>query len=468
MLRPPLRIFLAHRDGSPEFQHAVAAIEHCRKVGFRVEAAFINKASLPFSTSIPVHVYRELDRSQAALVLLSPDKRISRFWKKLPALAVVFEWGYLSSVIAGNRLDGIQVLRTRGVQTGKINSEVNTVEMPSDLSEFAGWLEKYLREKHSMVASGNLFGRKRSRLTIASGDLGEPSMSDAELMRFFADEIASISDDGERILYIYERVFFDVYFEDKQFWREQIASLSDTHPSGIYHMLLTALDSILYYTSGPWRDKKDANLTIADRTEIYVKYKKLQQAKAELDLGRIDCIFSIVIHNYLGLFESRAKIGEMLGPARVGNAFTNFMAAAAIARNFESGEVKLWQGFISANIATMLYENPDSIDDHQIELNSALEVAANMRRAWLNPDINLPYFLRDIFRTEYFLSLSKLSKQYDGDGGQFSEVFGEEFGTWEKSAQASRFVRVKKLFEEKDKVPAHLKIESDSQSQPVR
>ncbi|TBD04817.1 hypothetical protein ELH21_10665 [Rhizobium leguminosarum] len=449
MLRPPLCVFIAHRTGSPEFMMAEAAVRECKRRGFRVQPIFINNESVPFSTNVSEKVFRELERSKIALVLLSKDKKISGIFSGVPSLAVVFEWGYLSSVIGEDRHDAIQILKPGRVLRGRNLPEIKTVEMPKDLKTFTEWLESYLRNQRKLKAVGNLFENIRKETFVQAGDIGSVKMTEEDLMIFFRDEMSSMEDVNEIIIYIYERIFFDVYFDDKNFWRNVIRDLLERAADETSKALLMALQLVLQYTSGSWRQKKVENLTKNDKTNLFNSYVELCSLENQIEFKNIDPIFAIVIKNYIGLFLSRPEIADFLGDDRTLAAFEHFREAEEISSVFEVGPIRFWQGFIHANIASLLMSgnNSSEIPEYRSYLNWSLVAARDARRNWLEAEMPMPHFLRDIFQTEYFSALQRLSSIYDGDGGIFKQSYDNEFGAWKESSQASRFKRVRDLFE---------------------
>ncbi|MCY1665848.1 TIR domain-containing protein [Rhizobium sp. SL86] len=436
MLRPPLKIFIAHRHKSPAALRIVKAVRALQAQGYRIEPILV--ADLEHTTNVSRHTLSNMRRADLAIVVYSPDDRLpSVEGKGLPSPAVIFEFGFLTAILEGRGNDPIQVLAQADMILPLYQRELNSVQIPDSHRKCVTWLQKFLNTRHVKASSKPLCDQ-RYLFALGKGDLGRTAMSEGELLEFFGNEIEDMSSADEKILYVGERIFLEAYLKNPEFWRKQIYEIRRYDLSDFQESIVQCIEIILHYTSGAWRDL-DHKLSDFDKRILFNNFNKFSYIVREIE-GELNPILLIVFLNYLGLYASRNELSELIGSDGPGIALNYFFRALELIEGRNFSPMKLWEGFISHNISR--FPSQDVVGK-RFRPSEALVAARDARKTWTNNELDLPYFLREMFQIEYMAALDNLATQIPSPLYQAELRLERE--RWLQTSQAGRVIWSTKL-----------------------
>jgi len=446
MLRPPLEIFVAHRDKSASFKRIKKAITAAQLSGYRINPLYINDETLKQKNNVPRFVFDTLNKSGAAIVLLTPDHRMAKeSQKSLPSQSVTFEYGFLSAVFGDKRDDLIRVLGPKQVLPPRYRPDIKPIQVPTDAAA-KEWVENFLHTLGVPRESDVIFDLNY-KMGINDGDLGSHRFTENSLALFFGEELASLRKASEKLLYIFERAFTDVYFEDKSFWPEQVEKLKVLSDTSLLEAPISAIEAILHYTSGPWQLKRSFGDPILDEDKASLEqaFYKLKTASINMSEHPFNPILTMIVQNYLGLYELRAPLAS----ADPVQAYKHFAAAKVIADKHERQGVNLWRGFIDFNFARCIIQARPHLAANQIlPLREVLRTAVGHRETWTKTDVSLPHFLSDILFTEYLSAYKLLAENHENP--LYADKFKVEKENWAASPQGRRFARANEYLPKKN------------------
>lgn len=252
------------------------------------------------------------------------------------------------------------------------------------------------------------------------------NLDDSEILDDFENEFSELLNDDDRILYIYERIVFDSYFQDSIWWRKQISKIK--RKSKEHRLLVSGLNLVQEYIAS-WRppEKKDYSNIRLVATELKAKI-------TEIEAIGVAPIARIVLYDYLGLaLDKCARRSIEIG--NINDAITDWRLAISaldatltLAAEFEDEQLPLWRGYAAYNKARVLRQLSDHDNSVGAEWMATFQEAIRFRHKWTQTPVFLPNMVKVGLFTEYLhAKATRIEMRQPGEIGDFA--ISDEFVT---------------------------------------
>lgn len=419
MLKPPVQIFVAYGHNHLLRDLVQATLSQlASEYDLRIVVKVVTDSIVRTGTgAVGSEVHKTLRAVDAAIVLLTADdyaiskaefdkiknassdlrlnadELISRMERRARQ-NVVYEIGYLNAKIGQERYyvisdDGISLFANLGDQFRTKSFEENIEPL---LKEFLLDRLKLKREESP------LFNKYR---VLDYSDFVEEleNLDDFEILDDFSFEFSELNNNEDRILYIYERIVFDSYFQNSLWWRKLISQIKTRDEN--LKSILKGLSLVQEYISS-WRppEKKDYAVIRQIARDLVV-------VASEVEAIGVAPIVSIVLFDYLGLaLDKCAKRSVELG--NFSDALKEWSQSVSaldkviqLATEYEDDELPLWRGFAAFNKARVLRQMADYDSALNEEWMVAFQEAIRYRQKWTQTSVFLPNMVKVGLYTEY-------------------------------------------------------------------
>lgn len=439
MLKPPVQIFVAYGHNHNLRDLVSATLSRlAEQLGFRIIVKVVTDSIVRTGTgAIGSEVHKTLRAVDAAIILLtSDDYAISRgeFEKirvssanvgldaselikrmeRRPRQNVVYEIGYLDASIGQERYyviadEDILAFANLGDVFRTKNFEENIEPL---LKEFLTDRLKLKKEKTPLFDSNR---------QIDYSDFIEEleNLDDAEILDDFELEFSELQNDEDKILYIYERIVFDSYFQNSAWWRRQSSKIKSRERN--YRLLVSGLNLVQEYIAS-WRppEKKDYS-------NIKLIANELEKLVSEMESLGVAPIVRIVLYDYLGLALDKCA-RRSLDLKKNSEAISDWQRSVAalekvivLANEFEDEQLPLWRGYASYNKARVLRQLSECEPTQGTQWMSAFQEAIRFRQKWTQTPIFLPNMVKIGLFTEYLhAKATRIEMRLPDESGDFA------------------------------------------------
>jgi hypothetical protein len=321
---------------------------------------------------------------------LSAGDLIKRMSKR-PRQNVVFELGFIVARVGGGNY---RIFAKRNIEIpsdiqGKyIESDVSTANIAAIIKEF---IEQNLNlEKRPNPIDDINYHLDYSNLTIDHEDF----------LTSFDSEYAELDRDDDKLVYLFERIVFDSYFQKPEWWQEKYKSLSEDDKKIVYGKKL--LDEVTKYMRS-WMPPERT-----DFNAIYTCAKNLENLLSEIkNYEPINPIIKIVAFDYLGLAFHKLGIRNQQDKSKKVEYYEKAKSALneckKLANKFDDPHLPLWLGYASFNLARSFNElskmEPQKYSTFKWKemFDEAIRFRSNLK----NTRYKLPVEIKEGLDTEY-------------------------------------------------------------------
>lgn len=439
LLKPPVQIFVAYghnhklRDLVSETLTRLA-----EQLGFRIIVKVVTDSLVRTGTgAVGSEVHKTLRAVDAAIILLTSDDyaisksefdRIKDFSanvglnaeeliKRMERRArqnVVYEIGYLNAKIGQERY---YIIADEGITPfANLGDVFRTKSFEDNVKNL---LNEFLVERLSLKREVSpLYDNDRQ---IDYSDFIEEleNLDDEEILSDFEFEFSELINDDDRILYIYERIVFDSYFQNSTWWRKQISKIKSRDK--LRRTLITGLNLVQEYMAS-WRppEKKDYSNIRLIVTELTEKILEIE------DIGAAP-IVRIVLYDYLGLALDKCA-RRSIETNNIPEAIADWRRSAealdkvlTLANEFEDEQLPLWRGYAAYNKARVLRRISDYDTAEQFDWMGAFQEAIRFRQKWTQTPVFLPNMIKIGLFTEYLhAKATRIEMRLPDEKGDFA------------------------------------------------
>lgn len=414
MLLQRPRIFIAYGHDEGLKKRIIGALEAIRREkNFRFSIEVVSDASIRTGAgAVSEEVHSALSQASAAIILLTADdvglsqKKVDEIkrhyngaelaerFEKRARQNVIFELGFLRKQVGKERMyviadDGIQMPSNIG---DVYRSDPSKSDLMNILTEF---LVDRLRLRPEPLVLQDSNASLDYSLLFQSGY----NLDDQEMLNLFELQFRQFENEEEKLVFLYERIVFDSYFQKPEWWTRLFREISPK--SDLESNAHTGLRLVSEYMA-KWRppEKKDweAIDAIADDLQTLTDYFSSKNIRP---------IVGMVLFDYLGL--SLHKRAIMYRERGVGDAHLTLVKASQalktvldLSKDFEDDGLPLWRGYAGFNYARTLRElnkiDPANYPDEIWQ--KAFTSADRDREKWRDSPIFLPARIRDGLTTE--------------------------------------------------------------------
>jgi hypothetical protein len=455
MLKPPVQVFVAYghnhnlRDLVSNTLSALAD-----ELDFRIIVKVVTDSIVRTGTgAIGSEVHKTLRSVDAAIILLtSDDYAISRGeFEKIKESSANVGLDASELIKRMERRARQNVVYEIGYLNAKIGQERYYVIADEDISAFAnlgdvfrtknfeGNIEPLLRE----FLSDRLNLKKEKRPLFDPGrqidysDFVEEleNLDDSEILHDFEFEFSEMQNDEDRILYIYERIVFDSYFQNPAWWKKQISKIKS--PDKSLKLLISGLNLVQDYIAS-WRPPEKT-----DYFNIRSIANELEKLTSRPEFLEMAPIVRIVLYDYLGLALDKCARRSLQSKNNL-EAIREWQQSVAaleivldLANEFEDEQLPLWRGYASYNKARVLRQLTECEPTLETQWMNAFQEAIRFRQKWTQTPTFLPNMVKLGLYTEYLhAKATRIEVRLDNEIGDFavSDEFiadaKEEFEEW--------------------------------------
>lgn len=439
MLKPPVQIFVAYGHNHL-LRDLVSAtlLKLAGELGFRVMVKVVTDSIVRTGTgAIGSEVHKALRDVDAAIILLTSDdyaisreefekiresstnvglgaSELIRRMERRARQNVVYEIGYLNAKIGQERYyiiadEDISAVSNLGDVFRTKNFEKNIEPL---LKEFLSTRLKLKQEQKT------LFDSARS---IDYSDFIEEleNLDDTEILDDFEFEFSKLQNDEDRILYIYERIVFDSYFQNSVWWKKQISKIK-SHDRN-HKLLISGLNLVQEYMASWMPPEK------MDYSNIRLIANELQKLIFDVKSLGVAPIVKIVLYDYLGLSLDKCarRSLQLKKNAEAISVWQQSVAALEkvieLANEFEDEQLPLWRGYASYNKARVLRQLSELEPTHGSQWMSAFQEAIRFRQKWTQTPVFLPNMVKMGLVTEYLhAKATRIQVRLDNESGDFA------------------------------------------------
>lgn len=327
---------------------------------------------------------------------------------------VIYEIGYLNAKIGPGRC---YILTDDGVTPP--SNTVDAFRTKISSINLAETLEEFLFGKLGLIRDDNpLLDRARR---IEYGNLVEEleNLDDVEILNDFDVEFSELGNDDDRLVYIYERIVFDSYFQQPGWWRKLISRIQSRGKP--YRDLVLGLNLVQDYIAN-WRPPERT-----DFSTINLVVDELRSLLSRIEAYGVAPIVGIVLNDYLGLaLDKRARqLIEQKNSQEAVVAWTEAVAALDrvidLADEFEAEDLPLWRGYALYNKARVLRQ----ISDHDAVLGDGwmlvFQKALRCRYKWTQTPVFLPNMVKMGLFAEYLhATVTRILVRRPDEAGEYA------------------------------------------------
>jgi len=474
MLKPKKKIAIVYGH-KPEILNFIKdKIRDYDRQGYRVKPVILSAKELRTKKGFIYQTLTELFRGiDAAIVFMTSDDK-GKSNKEIKSLIQsdisVSPKEFLSQLNERARQNVIFELGYIAALIGEGNYRVfadESIEIPSDIQ--GKYLERNfeftnIAEVTKELIEVNLGVKKRlSSIEDVSyhldySDLQQKSYDN--LLDFFEYEYSELDEEGDKIIYLFERIVFDSYYQRPEWWQEKYKTISSSCPK--INFAKNLLEEITRYMR-LWLppEKKEYSM-------IYLCADKLQLLLNNIQkFEPLNPIIKIVSYNYLGLAYNKIGSSQKIDDENKRlnylecskKAFNNTIELAII---FDDPLLPLWQGYSTFNLARTINEI-DRIK-HKKDLEElwreTFALAIEVRDGWTKTPYNLPVEIEEGLSTEYlYAKAERIRRAKIDDKNKLIECFPyeiderfiyeaqQEYLRWEKDPKQLRVRLAKNLHE---------------------
>lgn len=418
MLKPKQKIGIVYGHDVELLDFTLRKIEELAESGHRVRAMVINRTTLlRIDDNIWEAVKRMLSEIEGAFIFMTPDDyaisvkdmntiieenrglRANELKERLKYRArqnVIFELGYAAATVGENRYR----IFCPGELDMEIPSDINNKFRVTDLS-----FENVGTVIEDFVLHNLKNPRRPSSLRDTDYRMNYSNLCDDpdRAIDEFEKEYAELDSVDDQLIYVFERIVFDVYFQKKGWWMTRIASIEaqDTLQRASLDILFGVSD---YHSS--WILAPDRSNSIQDTSIINIAISRLERGLRIIDSYDVNPIVKIVGLDYLGL--AYQKLGRDVAYGRdrritfYEQSEMAFEESELLAKEYDDRCLQLWVGYVLYNRARTINERQELQEEVQShEWRRLFDLAISTRKSWRNCPYTLPLIVREGLESEY-------------------------------------------------------------------
>jgi len=469
MLKPKKKIAIVYGHKREILDFIRDKILEYGSQGYRVQPIILTSKELRIKKGLIYQTFTELfqDIDAAIVFMTNDDVGISK--KELETITNSGLTPEVVSHLKGRaRQNVIFELGYIAARVGEGNYRVfadESVEIPSDIQ--GKYLERNFEQSNiaeitKELIEENLQIQKRS-LPIEDDtyrlDYSDLQQNKDSMLELFEHEYSQFEDDGDKLIYLFERIVFDSYYQRPEWWQEKFKTLSSVNPKVSFGKNL--LEEITRYMRS-WMPPETKNYNM-----IYSCAGKLRDLLNEIEKYKpINPVVKIVSYNYLGLAcHKMGKLNKLEKDKRL--EYLNWSKEALettidIANTFDDPLLPLWQGYATFNLARTLNEidNLEPNKNMKILWREVFATAIDIREGWTRQPYYLPVEIEEGLSTEYLhAKAERIRRAKIDDQNNLIEVFPyevdekfideaeQEYQKWEKDPKQIRVRLAKNLHE---------------------
>jgi len=466
MLKPKINIGIVYGHDSDLLNLAEEKIISMSKDGYRVKPAIINQDTLRRENgNIFKAIVEKFSDIDAAIIFMTPDdlaisvkdcesmltankSLLAQEFKNRLFLRsrqnVIYELGYVTGIV--------------GEKKYRIFCPAN-IEIPSDIQ--GKYTERDL--SHSNVTEviedfivNNLscFKRKSTLrdsayVTDYSNVINDPTNSLDE----FAVEFNALDSDDDKIFYLFERIVFNSYFDQPEWWYKRILEISSTN--ALQKNCIEILSGVLSYM-GAWRPSPKKDEDVKDLNRIYNVKEKIKHNVNAIIGSDINPVILMVAYDYLGLSYNKLGRDEEFPIEKrlefIINSEKFLKKTIEVATVYDDPKLPLWKGFAQFNLARTIHEKHKlEKSGDSVEWRRIFHEAIETRELWRTYHEILPNEVREGIDTEYHHAIAeRLIRVALDNKGKSTETkpykfrlddiikFSEKYEKWLKDPRQNR------------------------------
>jgi predicted nucleotide-binding protein len=405
MLKTKKKIAIVYGHNSEKLNTTIEFINNYQNNGYRIKPVVVTSRQLRtegnFVFKTFIDTFRNID---AAIVFMTADdKGISN--KKIQEYSFKTSKELQEKLLPRARQNVIFELGFIIAKVGEGNYRIfadDEIEIPSDIQ--GKYLEYDLSAKNielivKEMVEENLKIHKEEFPIINRNyklNYAELPNSKENTIKLFKEEYEQLDDDGDRIVYLFERIVFDTYFQSPDWWQEKYRSLTSKNEN--ISLCKKLLEEISRYMNSYLSNNKH------DYNSLYTCFTNFNYLLSTIP-DHLNPIIKMISLNYFGL--TCLKLGtysaienpkEML--IKAADAFTN---ATILAEEHDDPLLPLWSGFILFNQARN-YKSLCLLDSSlktNYNWRKVFSEAIDKRKIWTKNPYQLPTVIQEGLSTEY-------------------------------------------------------------------
>lgn len=467
MLKPKKNIGVVYGHDSNLLNIAKQKINQLSDEGYRVKPVILNDETLRRENDMIFNAFKEkFENIDAAIIFMTPDdlaisvRECNNLLKKNQELTaeefknrlslrsrqnVIYELGYVAAVVGENNYrifcpDGIEIPSDiLGKYTERNLENVNVENIIEDFivhnlscSKVSSYLsyQDYITDYSHLCKNQNM------------------------ALNEFDQEYNELDSTDDKLVYLFERIVFDSYFQNPNWWLSKINGISVSND--LQKLTLSILRGVSDYMSA-WKPSPDKKENIQDINRIFHSKEILARSLEEISLTEVNPVVLMVGFDYLGLAYNKLGREKSFDVAdritHLENSIAALKTVAKFAENHDDKQLPLWKGFSLFNLARSIHDKSVlEKDTHSYEWRETFFTAIETRDVWRRCHYVLPIEVREGIETEYQHAIADriLRIEFDENGNS-------------KEKMPYRFtkddvVRYKELYEEWWKNPKQIRV----------
>lgn len=361
MLKSKKNVGIIYGHKRELLEYTKEKISEYEKKGYRVRCELLGSKDLRKGSSIFEEFKEKFDSLDSAIIFMTKDdvgiseKALSDILSiKLSAEElksrlnhrarqnVVFELGY---VVAKVGKGNYRIFAEKDIE---IPSDIQGKYLERDLSNDN--IEKIIKEliEENLGLSQRPFPIEDENYRL---DYSNLAILSEDPLKSFDDEYKKLDDDGDKLIFLFERIVFDSYFQKPEWWQIKFKSLSvDGNDKKKIKYGCSLLEEIDRYMSA-WRppETRDYDMISIAADKLYELLEQIN------DYEPINPIFKIVAYDYLGLASHKIgtynNLDEFERVKYLERSCMAFEKTVSLADRFDDPILPLWRGYASFNLA---------------------------------------------------------------------------------------------------------------------
>jgi predicted nucleotide-binding protein len=472
MLRPKKKIAIVYGHDQKVLKFIEKKIGEYEEQGYRVEPKILTSKELRIKKGLIfeglMDLFKDID---AAIVLMTDDdlgiskKELEKIRKSAIELSgseiinrlksrarqnVIFELGYIIALV--------------GEGNYRIFAKEH-IEIPSDIQ--GRYLDRNFDRRNIAKIIKELIEENlklKNRPSPLDDDSYKIDYSDLQaakekVLDLWEHEYNQFDNDKDRLVFLFERIVFDAYYQRQDWWQKKYRSLSSSDKK--VELGKKLLEEITKYIRA-WRTHENV-----DENMVFSSANKLKEILDRIDnFEPINPVVKIVSYDYLGL--ACHKVG-MLQKLKTEERlkYLDWSKEALsqtieIADKFDDNQLSLWLGYATFNLGRTFYEicNLKYSDEADLLWRKMFETAISIREGWTRNPYTLPIEIEEGLTTEYLHAKAERIKRarVDKDNSpiekfpyavdeNFIKQAKQEYEKWERDPKQIRVRLAKNLNE---------------------
>ena len=433
MLKPKKKIVIVYGHDSKLLKLSEETIRSIASEGYRVKSEILNEESLlRENDSIFEALKQKFSKIDAAFIFMTSDDvalslkeanevleknqnlNASEFRNRLKMRSrqnVVYELGYVTAKVGENHY------RIFCPSEIEIPSDIQGKFTVRDLSPKN--VRKIIRDfvKHNLNCKKKVSSLKDNAYKITYSNLC--NVTDKSLDEF-DKEYQELDSPDDQIVYLFERIVFDSYFQKPSWWLSKINSIEAK--TELQRISIKLLNSVFDYMSA-WRPSPQKSENVQDINRIFTAKENFEKGLKKLEGVSVNPIIKIVALDYLGLAYNKLGRNEDFnkGERKIffEKSVESLFKTAELSNLHDDPNLPLWEGFSLFNLAQSIQEKSQLLGDHKNnQWREIFHKAIDVRDQWRRCHYQLPIEILEGIETEYHHSVSDriLRIETDSDG----------------------------------------------------